>query len=174
MQHSGRMHLAGPISEPPGLDKADDELRVQPCGAAAGSCLWPPGDRVRALLPDGLSVARPVLWGDLGDMHAGDLLSLLLQQRRTGLLVVSSEGVERALAFIAGDVVWAVSEVLAEASGPAEVIYGLLGGSAGTFSFLKTDAAALPQGEPLKTQALLLDGIRRLDESRHTGADSEP
>lgn len=149
---------------PPGQDSPEGELRLHTCGAPAGSCLWPPGDRVQALLPGGLGAARPVLWGDLGDMHGGDLLSLLNQQRRTGLLVVSCEGVERALALIEGDIVWARSEAPSEAEEPAEVVFGLMAGSAGTFSFLKTLAGDLPQGEPHKTQALILDAARRLDE----------
>lgn len=151
-----------PASEPPPAS----ELKLHSCGAPAGSCLWPPGDRVQALLPGGLQAARPVLWGDLADMHAGDLLSLLCHQRRTGLLVASCEGVERALAFIEGSLVWGRSEVPQEGEVCAEVVHGLLQGCAGTFSFLRTAAEALPQGERLETQGLILEGLRRIDEGR--------
>ena len=52
-------------------------------GSAQGEVVWllgpndatpiPPGQRVQALLPGGLEAARPVLWGDLGDMHPGEV-----------------------------------------------------------------------------------------------------
>lgn len=151
-----------PLSDSPPVS----ELKLHSCGAPAGSCLWPPGQRVEALLPGGLEAAKPVLWGDLGDMHPGDLLSLLCHQRRTGLLVASCEGVERALAFIGGALVWARSELAQEGEDCPEVVHGLLQGSAGTFSFLRTAAEALPQGEPLETQGLILEGLSRIDESR--------
>jgi len=139
------------------------------CGAAAGSCLWPAGQRVRALLPGPMPGLRPVLWGDLAELGAGDLLGLLEHHRRTGLLVVSCDGVERALALIEGHLVWARSEESAENGDAASVVHGLLTGGAGTFSFLRADEADLPSGDPRQLREILLDGLRQLDESRHFG-----
>jgi hypothetical protein len=112
---------------------------------------------------------RPVLWGDLAELAAGDLLGLLEHHKRTGLLVVSCDGVERALALIEGQLVWARSEEPAENGDAALVVRGLLTGSAGTFSFLRADEADLPSGDPRELRVILLDGLRQLDESRRDG-----
>ena len=152
----------GPQGSPPGRAA---------CGAAAGSCLWPAGQRVRALLPGPMPGLKPVLWGDLAELGAGDLLGLLEHHRRTGLLVVSCDGVERALALIEGQLVWGRSEQLAENDDAAAVVRGLLTGGVGTFSFLRADEAELPSGDPRELRVVLLDGLRLLDESRR---DSRP
>jgi hypothetical protein len=52
---------------------------------------------------------RAVLAGDLGHMQPSDLLNFLHQGRRTGVLFTRSDGVERALVFIEGNVAWAGS-----------------------------------------------------------------
>jgi Domain of unknown function (DUF4388) len=113
---------------------------------------------------------RPVLWGDLAELSAGDLLALLEHHKRTGLLVVSCDGVERALSLIDGALVWANSEEAAEQGDPAGVVRGLLVGGAGTFSFLRAEGTELPAGEPVGLRALLLDTLRKLDESRRDRA----
>jgi hypothetical protein len=112
---------------------------------------------------------RPVLWGDLAELAAGDLLGLLEHHKRTGLLVVSCDGVERALALIEGQLVWARSEQSEENGDAAAVVRGLLTGGAGTFSFLRADEADLPSGDPRELRVILLDGLRQLDESRRDG-----
>ncbi len=166
------MSEPAPDSELPADAGADLPLLGRAaCGAAAGSCLWPAGQRVRALLPGPMPGLKPVLWGDLAEIGAGDLLGLLEHHRRTGLLVVSCDGVERALALIEGQLVWARSEEPAENADAAAVVRGLLTGGVGTFSFLRADEAELPSGEPRELRVILLDGLRQLDESRR---DSGP
>lgn len=157
------MHLEEAAAEPvPGAAGA----RREPCGARAGTCLWPPGQRVRAIVPRGVEAVRAVLWGDLEEFDVGDLLSMLQHQRRTGLLLVTRDDLERVLVFVEGEITWTRSEDPEEGDDPSEVVFGLLSGRTGTFSLLRVDAADLPAGTPNQTQALLLDGLRRLDESR--------
>lgn len=118
--------------------------------------------RVRALLA-ATPGFRPVMWGE----HSLDLLHMVTQMGRSGLLIVRGEdGSERALAFEGGDVTWAASTLAAEDDRPAEVVYGLIGLLAGAFTFLRAPEGSLPGGERLSTHHLLFDGLRRLDESR--------
>ncbi len=176
-------------------------------------------DRAGGLMSDlqQLHPSGAVLAGDLAEMQPSDLLNFLHQCRRTGVLLTRSDGVERGLALIDGNVAWACStsagerlgellcrmgladhakvdaalllqgardqhrrlgqllveqQVLAEdevARGlrhqVVEIFLGLLVTRTGSFVFLRgLDRAALPVSLGLDTQALLLDGLRRLDE----------
>ncbi len=191
-------------------------------------------DREGGLMSD-LHQLRPngaVLAGDLAEMQPSDLLNFLHQGRRTGVLLTRSDGVERGLVLIDGNVAWACStssgerlgellcrmgladrakvdaalamqgardqhrrlgqllveqNVLAEdevAGGlrhqVVEIFLGLLVTRAGSFVFLRgIDRTALPVSLGLDTQALLLDGLRRLDEmelyrTRVVSSDARP
>ncbi|TMA25912.1 MAG: DUF4388 domain-containing protein [Deltaproteobacteria bacterium] len=185
-----------------------------------------PGELFLALRerPDGLmedlSELHPkgaVLAGDLAEMQPSDLLNFLHQGRRTGVLLARSDGIERGLALIDGNVAWACSTSPAERLGEllhhmglvdrgrveaalaeqgekgqrrrigqilvdkgvlapdevwrglryqvVEIFLGLLVARAGTFVFLRgLDRTKLPAMLALDTQAMLLDGLRRLDE----------
>ena len=158
-----------------------------------------------------------VLAGDLGEMQPSDLLNFLHQGRRTGVLLTRSDGVERGIVLVDGNVAWACSTSAGERLGEllcrmgfaqrdkvdaalamqegtgqhrrlgqllvdtgaissedigrglrhqvVEIFLGLLVTRAGSFVFLRgVDKAALPAQLALDTQALLLDGLRRLDE----------
>lgn len=158
-----------------------------------------------------------VLAGDMSEMQPSDLLNFLHQGRRTGVLLTRSDGVERGIVLIEGNVAWACStspgERLGEllvrmglveharleallreqsASGGRkrlgqllvdkgaltadalarglrhqvnEIFLGLLVARAGSFVFLRgLDRDKLPSVHELDTQAMLLDGLRRLDE----------
>ncbi len=119
-------------------------------------------ERVRVLLAN-FPGFRPVMWGE----HSLDLLNMLNQMGRSGLLVVRGEdGSERALAFDSGDVTWAASTVVQEGDRIAEVVYGLIALPSGSFTFLRAPEGSLPRGERQPTHHLLLDSLRRLDEAR--------
>ena len=176
-------------------------------------------DRADGLLGD-LTQLHPsgaVLAGDLAEMQPSDLLNFLHQGRRTGVLLTRSDGVERGLVLIDGNVAWGCSTSSGERLGEllcrmgladrgkvdaalalqgardqhrrlgqllveqkalleedvanglrhqaVEIFLGLLVSRAGSFVFLRgLDRAALPVSLGLDTQALLLDGLRRLDE----------
>src|SRR5512143_3421419 len=68
---------------------------------------------VSDLLPH-LDAVRPALAGDLASIPPSDLLSLLHQGRRSGVLLASSSGVERCAVFIHGQVTWVSSTSPAE------------------------------------------------------------
>lgn len=68
-------------------------------------------DRGDGLITD-LSALHPmgaVLAGDLSEMQPSDLLNFLHQGRRTGVLLTRSDGVERGIVLIDGNVAWACS-----------------------------------------------------------------
>ena len=165
-----------------------------------------------------LDPAGAVLAGDLSEMQPSDLLNFLHQGRRTGVLLTRSDGVERGIVLVEGNVAWACStspgerlgELLCrmglaerakvdlalrdQVDGPGqhrrlgqllvdsgvlgsdevfrglrhqvvEIFLGLLVARAGSFVFLRgVDRSRLPAMLALDTQALLLDGLRRLDE----------
>jgi hypothetical protein len=162
-------------------------------------------------------VSRAVLAGDLAEMQPCDLLNFLHQGRRTGVLLTRSDGVERGVVMLDGNVAWAcstspgellgallarsgladrgrIAEVLRAQGEPpgrkrlgqllleqgvlspealarglrhqvVEIFLGLLVVKSGSFVFLRgVDRAALPSALALDTQAMLLDGLCRLDE----------
>lgn len=176
-------------------------------------------DRGDGLMTD-LAQLHPrgaVLAGDMSEMQPSDLLNFLHQGRRTGVLLTRSDGTERGIVLIDGNVAWACStspgerlgELLARmgaadrpkieealreqgATGArkrigellidkgvldtdaiarglrhqvVEIFLGLLVARSGSFVFLRgIDTEQLPARLALDTQAMLLDGLRRLDE----------
>jgi hypothetical protein len=109
---------------------------------------------------------RATFAGDLADVQPSELLNFLHQGRRSGVLLARTSGVDRAIVFINGNIAWARSTSPSERlAGVGEVFLGLLVARAGTFAFLQgVNRAALPAAFSLDTQAMLLDGLRRLDE----------
>jgi len=86
---------------------------------------------------------KVVLWGELAGMPAADLLNILSHGNRSGILLVHGEDdSERALGLCSGNITWLQK---------------------GAFTFLR---GAVPPGEGPTVQEVLLDGLRRLDESR--------
>jgi hypothetical protein len=171
------------------------------------------------LLPDlrRIGAADAVLAGSLQQIPPSDLLNFLHQGRHTGVLLVRSSGVERAVALIEGNVAWGASTSPAERVGElicrmglvdratvqsalreqaqsgqrarlgqalirrglisaqdlsralrhqsVEIFLGLLVLDKGEFVLLEgCDAKRLPVTLGMDTEALLLDGLRRLDE----------
>ncbi len=107
---------------------------------------------------------KPALWGDLSALPLPDLLSVLAHARRTGLLLVRCEESERALAMVAGRITFAASSDPGERD-VRDVCYGLVRLHAGLFTLLACPEGALPAGEGASAQELLLDVLRRLDET---------
>ena len=134
-------------------------------------------DRGSSLFPQLKTALRPdraLLAGDLAEMQPSDLLNFLHQGRRTGVLLARSDGVERAIVLLDGNVAWACSTSPAEKLKDMwrgsrqqilEIFLGLLVARSGVFVFLHgVDRSAMPDRLSLDTQAMLLDGLRRLDE----------
>jgi len=134
-------------------------------------------DRAPGLFPQLKTVLGPdraLLPGDLAEMQPSDLLNFLHQGRRTGVLLARSDGVERAIVLIGGNVAWACSTSPAEKLKDmwrgtrqqiTEIFLGLLVAQSGIFVFLRgVKRSAMPDRLSLDTQAMLLDGLRRLDE----------
>ena len=208
--------------------------------SGAWKLLETPSELLRALreradgLMGNLNQLHPsgaVLAGDLAEMQPSDLLNFLHQGRRTGVLLTRSDGVERGLVLLDGNVAWACSTSPGERLGEllcrmglaerhkveaalalqgkgqhrrlgqllvdagavgseqvnrglrhqvVEIFLGLLVTRAGSFVFLRgVEREALPVNLALDTQALLLDGLRRLDEmelyrSRVPSSESRP
>jgi hypothetical protein len=138
------------------------------------------------LLPQA-ELAQPALAGDLGAIPPSDLLSLLNQGRRSGILLASCRGVERCAVLIDGQVTWVASSspverLTVEKASPQtptedlwrlldekaiDVVFGLLAAEEGTFAFLSVPPdVKLPAVFAIDTQAVLLDGLRRIDEMR--------
>jgi hypothetical protein len=134
-------------------------------------------DRGSSLFPQLKTALRPdraLLAGDLAEMQPSDLLNFLHQGRRTGVLLARSDGVERAIVLLDGNVAWACSTSPAEKLKDmwrgsrqqiTEIFLGLLVAQSGVFVFLRgVDKTAMPDRLALDMQAMLLDGLRRLDE----------
>jgi hypothetical protein len=129
----------------------------------------PQHQRVRDFLPPGLVA---VLWGELLAVHPTELLGMMSQGRKTGLLFIEREGVERLFGFVHGELVLAISTVRGEGDDARAAVFGLMGQqTGGTFTFLRGPAAMVPRAfPPLNTQEVVLDSLRKLDETgRLTG-----
>jgi Domain of unknown function (DUF4388) len=179
-------------------------------------------ERVPGLLGDARALATSgvVLAGDLSVFPPADLLNFLHNGDRDGVLLARSEGFERSVALIRGNVAWAsssspgerlgevscrmglldrarlqdvvrtardpldrrrIGQVLVESGAMSaedltravrqqviEIFLGLLVARSGAFVFLEgCDTSRLPSNFALDTEALLLDGLRRLDEMEH-------
>ena len=72
---------------------------------------------------------RAVLAGDLSEMHPSDLLNFLHQGRRTGVLLTRSDGNERGIVLIDGNLAWACSTSPGERLGELLVRLGLVDNS---------------------------------------------
>ncbi len=108
----------------------DDAMKHLRVNAGAWKLLSGPSELLFALRDHGdgvmtdLSALRPrnaVLAGDLSEMQPSDLLNFLHQGRRTGVLLTRSDGVERGIVLIEGNVAWATS------TSPGERLGNLLG-----------------------------------------------
>ena len=99
--------------------------------------------------------------GDLKQVSVPDLLQLLGANRRSGSLSLSTPGGQGEVRLADGEVVDAVYR---RVDGEKALIR-LLGESEGTFSFVGGSAATLRRIER-PTSALMMDGMRQLDETR--------
>jgi hypothetical protein len=124
----------------------------------------PEHQRVRDFLAPELVA---VLWGELLAVHPTELLGMMSQGRKTGLLFVEREGVERLFGFVNGEMVLAISTAGAERDDAREAVLGLMRQqTGGTFTFLRGPLAQVPRAfAPLNTQQVVLDSLRKLDET---------
>ena len=99
--------------------------------------------------------------GDLKQVSVPDLVQLLGANRRSGTLSVSTPGGQGEVRLLNGEV---VDAVYARVDGEKAVIR-LLAESGGTFAFVGGTAPPLRRIER-STSALLMDGMRQLDEAR--------
>jgi len=108
-----------------------------------------------------------VLWGELLALHATELFGMMSQGRKTGLLFIERRGVERLFGFVGGELVFGTSTAGAEANDALAALLGLLREQpGGSFTFLRGPGDKVPRAFPPKnTQQLLLDSLRKLDES---------
>src|SRR3954463_14401352 len=73
-----------------------------------------------------LQPAGAVLAGDMSEMQPSDLLNFLHQGRRTGVLLARSDGVERGIVLIEGNVAWGGSTSPGERLGELLARLGLV------------------------------------------------
>ena len=159
--------------------RVDDELIDDLKGRLAQASVWKVLDTSAELLvamrghgphlhaeASAWGAGRACFAGDLAEVSPSELLNFIHQGRRTGVLLARAGAVERALVFVSGNVAWARSTSPAERlAGVGEVFLGFLVARSGSFAFLQgVNRAALPSALTLDTQAMLLDGLRRLDE----------
>jgi hypothetical protein len=103
---------------------------------------------------------RPVLWGDLSGMPAVDLLNILAQGRKSGLLLVRApDGMEHALALQDGCVHWS------DPGSQRDTVDAMVRLQQGAFSFVRATQLSL-DGTGTPVHELLLDSLRRLDEQK--------
>ena len=111
-----------------------------------------------------LNPRRAVLAGDLSEMQPSDLLNFLHQGRRTGVLLTRSDGTERGIVLIDGNVAWACS------TSPGERLGELLART-GVVDKARVEAALREQSEPGEKkrigQALIDLGVLSAEAVQH-------
>src|SRR6266404_3921618 len=118
--HSGGAFLEHALRPRHSLRPVDDDLKARidqspgawklldsPAGLLVA--LRDPGSSFLSQLKSALGPDRALLAGDLAEMQPSDLLNFLHQGRRTGVLLTRSEGVERAIVLVEGNVACACS-----------------------------------------------------------------
>jgi pSer/pThr/pTyr-binding forkhead associated (FHA) protein len=111
--------------------------------------------------------------GSLREIPLVDLLQMLATARKSGLLVLKA-GNETGRVFLEeGHVYYACMEDWVEVD-PHKVLYRLLGWTSGTFALEKSDVRPFANPITESSDALLLEGMRQLDELRNLGHDLPP
>ena len=160
-------------SEGPPPSAGDGTLKTLAVNAAAWKLLSSPSELLLALRERGdglmtdlseLQPRRAVLAGDLSEMQPSDLLNFLHQGRRTGVLLTRSDGTERGIVLIDGNVAWACSTSAGERLGELLARMGLVDKA-------RVEAALREQEEPGEKkrigQALIDLGVLSADAVRH-------
>jgi hypothetical protein len=111
--------------------------------------------------------------GSLREIPLVDLLQMLTTARKSGMLVLRNEGETGRVFLEGGRIYYACTADWLDVD-PHKALYRLLSWAAGTFELEKSDVRpfANPITEP--TDALLLEGMRQLDELRNLGRDLPP
>ena len=104
------------------------------------------------------------LTGGLDELSFTDLVQMTSVGRKTGRLTLFTEQGETAgeLQFRRGRIVGATCGTLS----PEKSFYALLARTQGTFSFEKDPSLDQAQGASLAVETLLMEGFRRLDETK--------
>jgi hypothetical protein len=104
------------------------------------------------------------LTGGLDELSFTDLVQMTSVGRKTGRLTLFTDGGEEAgeLQFRRGRIVGARCGSLS----PEKAFYALLARRDGTFSFEKDPGLDAVQGASLAVETLLMEGMRRMDETR--------
>jgi CheY-like chemotaxis protein len=118
--------------------------------------------KIRRLLEQSQSVRQPRgVTGSLQEMALPELVQILHQGRKSGLLQLDSGGQQGRIFFKEG----AIVDVLWRNLRGEEAFYALVGVESGQFSI---DPSVAPQQETVRAnpEMLLLEGMRRLDEAK--------
>jgi len=111
--------------------------------------------------------------GSLTEIGLVDVLQLVASTRKSGLLVLRS-GRETGRVFLQeGRVYYACMEEWVEVE-PRKVLYRLLRWTSGTFELEKSDVRVFANPITEATDALLLEGVRQLDELNNLGSEVPP
>ncbi len=111
--------------------------------------------------------------GSLTEIGLLDVLQLLASTRKSGLLVLRSERETGRVFLQDGRVYYACMEEWVEVE-PRKVLYRLLRWTSGTFELEKSDVRVFANPITEATDALLIEGVRQLDELNNLGSDLPP
>jgi hypothetical protein len=107
--------------------------------------------------------------GELVDIPLPDVMQLLSTNRKSGVLLVSTDATDGRIYFRCGQI-YSATVVGGGSLAPREAIYRMLGWRAGTFVLQPADEHPVPDEIEDSTVGLLLEGMRRLDEHRRSDA----
>jgi hypothetical protein len=129
-----------------------------------------PAAQTASLSPPALTGA---FRGSLTEIGLVDVLQLVASTRKSGLLVLRS-GRETGRVFLQdGRVYYACMEEWVDVE-PRKILYRLLRWTSGTFELEKSDVRVFANPITEATDALLLEGVRQLDELANLGSELPP
>ena len=104
--------------------------------------------------------------GNIEEIPLPDLLQLLSTSRKSGVLVLRSDWGTGRIFFRKGQIYFATIDEGAPETAPRKVLFRMLGWNQGLFELEGPDERTMPEELSDSIEALLMEGMRQLDEFR--------
>ena len=112
--------------------------------------------------------------GNIEEIPLPDLLQLLSTSRKSGVLVLRSDWGTGRIFFRKGQIYWSALDEGAPEAAPKKILFRMLGWNQGVFELEPADDRTMPDEMTDSIEALLMEGMRQLDEFRVITTDLPP
>ncbi len=112
--------------------------------------------------------------GNIEEIPLPDLLQLLSTSRKSGVLVLRSDWGTGRIFFRKGQIYWSALDEGGPEAAPKKILFRMLGWNQGVFELEPADDRTMPDEMTDSIEALLMEGMRQLDEFRVITTDLPP